>query len=510
MKKTILLIILGLFYFQSNAQLFIDDGANGSLYITNSSGGTLGSSESSSDAISLYIDGDIIIEGAFVNDSSEVQFSGNFTNTGTFSTTGDEVFSGGDTQVVAGTYINSNDFNNLIVNKTVGTFVLLDANIEIDTTGILNLSQGLIKTQSANYIHIKNTDTSAILNAGTNGALDKFIEGNIRRNIIAGNTYTFPIGGSHIDSDGGDGIQYTAIKSNNGNGIIAVSFNDSLGNGVLDSMIICSTGIGDHQDAEYRIGNGSWEITNPSGGILNYDVTLTPTDFTDNGYVDYTIIQNGLPTGRDKCDGIVSSIPITHDSLTSFAVFEIAASTNTSLLPIKLISFNASKINNKNVLLNWQTASEINNDYFTIERSIDLISWEKLINIKGAKNSSATLSYQTIDEKPYVGNSYYRLKQTDINGQYSYSQIRNIFIEDLNISTISIYPNPATHQITIKSTANEKLEQFSIYNILGEEIAINSRIIEKDDVKVILNLSNLTTGIYFIKTATSVNKIYKY
>lgn len=509
MKTNILLILTILLSLQSNAQLFIDDGPGGSLYITGTSGGTLASPETISNEIALYVDSNIVIEGTYVNNSAEVQLTGSFYNTGVFTTTGDEVFTGTKTQIVSGSFTGSTNFNNLLLNKTSSSMVNLGANIEIDSSGILHFENGGIIKTNANYLLINNTSANAISGYGSSGNLDKFIEGELRRNIISGNTYTFPVGGTHTDSGGGDGIQYAAIKSNNGGGILAVLFNDSTGTGQLDSMVICPSGTGDYQDTEYRIDNGSWEITNPSGGIINYDLTLAPADYTDNGYVDYTIIQNGLPTGRDKCDGIASTIPITHDSLTFFTRFEIAASTNSTLLPIQLISFNASVVNNTNVKLDWQTVTEINNDYFTIEHSADQVNWEEISKMDGAGNSSTLLSYQTLDKHPYLNTSYYRLKQTDFNGKYSYSQIRSVSIDNIYNSNLSIYPNPTNGQLTINGSS-EELEQIHIYNILGEEIPVNSRIMEKKDLKVILNLSDLTTGMYYIKTKNAVNKVYKH
>jgi hypothetical protein len=343
------------------------------------------------------------------------------------------------------------------------------------------------------------------LNAGVNGSLDKFIEVELRRAIVSGFTYDFPIGGSHIDDEGGDGVQYVSMKSNNGDGVIAVVFNDSSGIGVLDSMVICPSGTGDYQDVEYRITNGSWNIMNPGGGITNYNVTLHPIDFTDNGYVDYTILKNGFPSGRDKCDGIATNLPITDDSLTSFSIFEVAASENTSLLPIKLVFFEASITAVNTVKLDWQTASEINNDFFSIERSIDALDWETIERIEGAGNSFNLSNYALFDNRPFLGVSYYRLKQTDFDGQFEYSKIRAVTIQNLQIL---IYPNPATNQVTIDGNSLE-LGDITIYNILGEELTSFRLSSQITDSKLVLDLSKLAKGTYFIKTKLTGYNRYK-
>ncbi|MEO5642487.1 MAG: T9SS type A sorting domain-containing protein, partial [Bacteroidia bacterium] len=89
-------------------------------------------------------------------------------------------------------------------------------------------------------------------------------------------------------------------------------------------------------------------------------------------------------------------------------------------LPVELISFNALVTGNE-VYLAWQTASELNNDYFIIERATDQNSFIEIGRVDGYGNSSQEHSYIFIDQYPTEGNNYYRLKQTDFNGQYNYS-----------------------------------------------------------------------------------------
>lgn len=112
-------------------------------------------------------------------------------------------------------------------------------------------------------------------------------------------------------------------------------------------------------------------------------------------------------------------------------------------LPIELLSFTAD-VNNQEVDLKWQTASEINNDYFTVERSMDGENFEPLIIVKGAGNSNQIINYYEVDKDPYSGISYYRLKQTDFDGEFSYSQIISVNITKNN-KDINIYPNPVSN-----------------------------------------------------------------
>ena len=91
-------------------------------------------------------------------------------------------------------------------------------------------------------------------------------------------------------------------------------------------------------------------------------------------------------------------------------------------LPVEIINFNATS-DNDHIDLTWSTASENNNDYFTIEKSNDGINFESLANIDGAGNSNTLINYSYIDKNPFEGLNYYRLKQTDFNGNFIYSNV---------------------------------------------------------------------------------------
>jgi len=177
-------------------------------------------------------------------------------------------------------------------------------------------------------------------------------------------------------------------------------------------------------------------------------------------------------------------------------------------LPIELINFSATALNNKIVHLNWQTASEINNDYFTIECSTNFSSWKEIAKINSLGNTSSLSSYESIDRYPYIGVSYYRLKQTDFDGQFSYSQIKSVEIENLINSTITIYPNPTSNEVNIIGSAIE-LEQIKMYNTLGQDVSTSTIIKELNKGVAIIDLTRLTSGMYYIKTKTTANKVYK-
>ncbi len=169
-------------------------------------------------------------------------------------------------------------------------------------------------------------------------------------------------------------------------------------------------------------------------------------------------------------------------------------------LPIKLLSFNAS-LNVDKVNLNWITTSEINNDYFTVERSADAINFEPILTKSGAGNSSTTLYYRDVDQSPITGVSYYRLKQTDFDGNYSYSNLATVKIENKEgfqiINTFGSIETGAIN-ITINCGAN-CMVNFELFDMTGKMVRSVSQNINDINTTYSIPTKGLSEGIYLIK-----------
>ena len=128
-------------------------------------------------------------------------------------------------------------------------------------------------------------------------------------------------------------------------------------------------------------------------------------------------------------------------------------------LPVSLVEFNAS-LNDKKVNIDWITASEYMNDYFTVERSVDGISFESIVQMHGAGTSSIYHYYETTDEHPLEGQSYYRLKQTDYDGKYTFSELRSVntngAFETNGLMVKYVAPNPFGSDFEIEFSTREK------------------------------------------------------
>jgi hypothetical protein len=164
---------------------------------------------------------------------------------------------------------------------------------------------------------------------------------------------------------------------------------------------------------------------------------------------------------------ISQSFVVSDDGFVSFQVdfssgqYFTLASSEEFALPITLISFNTNVRSDNNVSIAWTTADETNNSHFTIERSHNGIDFAGITLIQGAGNNELNNEYRWVDTKPIAGNNYYRLRQTDFNGESSLSEMLRVFIEfDLTTSQFNVYPNPVEigENLNIKYAVSEKIQ----------------------------------------------------
>lgn len=138
-------------------------------------------------------------------------------------------------------------------------------------------------------------------------------------------------------------------------------------------------------------------------------------------------------------------------------------------LPVELLSFNIYAEDNQ-VNVKWTTATETENDYFTVERSADGRIFQEVKHVAGANTSSESHSYSILDEAPFAGLSYYRLKQTDLDGNYKYLGIRSIELE--REDEVVVWPNPlkdSNLNMLIHSSSDRALE-VRVTSLSGEEL----------------------------------------
>tara|TARA_R110002020_G_scaffold446839_1_gene659146 strand:- start:189 stop:3290 length:3102 start_codon:yes stop_codon:yes gene_type:complete len=395
--------------------------------------------------------------------------------------------------------ITSNGYNisNITINNANG--ITLVGDLKVD--GILTLTSGVITTGTDKVITAA-TPTGAI----SGGDNTSFINGNLRRYISSGTgTYTFPIGSGTGTSN------YHRADLINGS-LTGVSYIDAL----VGSMPVGSyANLNAYQmnSQLIEVFDKQWQLTpnsQPTGGTYGVNLYLNGVsggfmqddNFTiikrdDNSitwadwgtYESTTSIPNAGQPGRTLNGGYGQK-----SGFTSFSLFGFGG-TGGSALPIDLISFTGELVGG-NVELEWVVASQINNEYFKIEKSVNCEQWEEIARIPGAGNSNTQMNYIVYDEKPYDGISYYRLSQTDYDGKNeTFNPISIIYDKPIKLS---INPNPVKEELhlyleeTLKGVTN-----LTIFNTKGQKVYNKSFI---GEYKVLhLNVDRYKKGYYLLE-----------
>lgn len=175
-----------------------------------------------------------------------------------------------------------------------------------------------------------------------------------------------------------------------------------------------------------------------------------------------------------------------------------------SPLPIKLVSFDAvAKPALQQVQTTWATSLEIDNDYFTVERSADGVNFNEVGRVSGNGTTTTTHNYRFIDIKPLMGLSYYRLKQTDFDGDYTYSH--TVAVTMTEDGALRMYPNPTDNQVHIAVSNPGSFVHVAIHDINGRTMfEQNYAGNNGDDQIVMLELKDLlASGIYIVNVTTN-------
>jgi hypothetical protein len=178
---------------------------------------------------------------------------------------------------------------------------------------------------------------------------------------------------------------------------------------------------------------------------------------------------------------------------------------NSQPVPVTLLNFVTLK-QELSILLNWQTTNEINNSYFVVQKSTDGIHFLDMQQISASGSSASTHSYSAIDNQPFNGNNYYRLKQVDNNGNYIFSKIDEVNFSEIN--TVQIAPNPVQgdNLSLIINNQNTLQTQLSITDAGGKLVLSKTLNIEAGLQTQQINIAPLSAGSYFVTITINTNK----
>lgn len=162
-------------------------------------------------------------------------------------------------------------------------------------------------------------------------------------------------------------------------------------------------------------------------------------------------------------------------------------------VPVELLSFVAKPISEREVKLDWITLSEINNDFFSIERSQDGKEFSVIGRVEGQGSSSEENIYSWLDTSPFTGENYYRLKQTDFDGRFEYSEV--VLINLLPPDAIQTFPNPSKGQFNIVFPSDTNIDKSAIVKNMEGQIIMSLNLETNNHI---IDLSNHPNGMYIV------------
>ncbi len=406
-----------------------------------------------------------------------------------------------DKQIVGDQIITANGG---LANETFYDLDLQPNNGNIIITGTLrvlntlNLISGKVDL-NGNELILGQTASNGTLIGGS--ASNYFISGSATAKLTryataTGTTYNFPVG---------DAVNYTPMSITLNAGT-SVNNNSQISMHLIDAIhpMIGVAG------PEYITRYWSAEPTN-FGGTYNYNVSYTyadadivgveanlkPYKFHAGTWV--SCIGSGFPSNMGTAVISPGTNTISWNALTTFSDF--TGNGNGSPLPITLLSFEAQPVI-ENVAITWTTATETNNDYFTVERSKDGLNFEAIIEIDGAGNSNEVLNYKVTDFSPYEGTSYYRLKQTDFDGKFAYSNVEAVeFGKPVQSQEWTVFPNPSNLNGVYLKTFNFEESQLKVTLMDLSGKVISSSMINRDKTnnQFFIEFENIATGTYILE-----------
>jgi hypothetical protein len=343
-------------------------------------------------------------------------------------------------------------FTRMVMNNS-GAGVTL-SNTNIDVSNNIVFTTGLLNTTTSYMLIMLNGSTTASGNALSTSYVNGPMQ--YQKSTAGASTLNFPIGTSAdcrpfvltVSHVNGTLYTYTATlydadaQSLNYTLPLTVDHVSAVHYWTINRADASGTnqptaGLSGNQTIQLYFGTNDY-VSNGATLTVCKNVFTAPTTWIDIGGAGGPVFSGGSAlTGSITS----TSAPSAFNSFSTFTLGDKLSGMN--VLPIGLLNFNATPDNNQ-VDLQWTTSTESNNSYFTVERSQDAATFDSIAVIATQApggNSGSALNYGTVDNHPYMGLSYYRLKQTDLDGNSTYSKV--VPVDFAHKQNFAVYPNPS-------------------------------------------------------------------
>jgi hypothetical protein len=352
----------------------------------------------------------------------------------------------------------------------------------------LNLLNGVININPANYIEIHNAAT--VSNASAAG----FIAGRLRRSGFSNGTLVFPLGKANL-------YRPASLHTVQNDFVVyeGEMFNTAPPARALPSGIT-------------TINNKWYHRFSITEGVANFtSSTITLNYFMGDGADDFSVLRVAKGDGTNPWVNIggagtaSQTGSITSNSFTSFSDFAIGNLIQ-GPLPVQLISFTAVKRNN-HIFLQWTTANEINNSHFEVQRSADGITYMVIGRVNASLSPVDPKHYSFADQHPLKGNNYYRLRQVDMDNRFEYTPVRKLRFDD-RLSLLTVYPNPVRDELLIDFSTSEKSIVLHLFDAAGK-LLLTRRV--NYELLIRFPVQALAAGIYYLRVtdgATTAQAVF--
>ncbi len=412
----------------------------------------------------------------------------------------------GNTQVIAGDQGDGSDgfsYADVIINNSYGSTPQLmmnatEGNATIPGGGSLTFISGIVSSLPDAMFVVSHNATS------TDGNDTSYVDGPIKKVGTLPTSFVFPTG---------DGVVWARLGIAAFNGFSTTTeftceyfflpspFNSPgyMGNTVGPQLDHVSFIEHWELDRVYDVGdNANCEVTlyweDSVRSVISNLPDLRVAHYETNGTAMWENHGQSSVTTSGTAGTITSSVNVANFSPISFGSWSGA-----NPLPVELLYFTAYAEKDGSVSLAWETASEQNNDYFTVERSHNGVEFNDLLRVNGAGTTTSANRYEAIDPAPFSPVTWYRLRQTDYDGTETTSGIRRVRLTGKNLGGgLEVYPNPATRSLVLDwPSGSPATRTLSLVDITGKQV---KKIVMTEPVHR-LDISDLPTGMYFLHSA---------
>lgn len=371
----------------------------------------------------------------------------------------------------------------VILNAISTVSIISPETINFYVDGNMRFLGGVLQTDANNLLIFEDNATA------TDYSNNSHVDGPVRK--VGNDVFTFPIGnGTFL---GAIGISDFASNSTTQHHTTRYSY--SAPNGTLN-------GGGNISQKE------QWSMQRSAANrTLRYTVTFNQhqrsgriTDSTDLAVAVYNGSSwnpiSSSVSGNRSVGALTTNTRVTGN----IQAITISAPLGLNPLPVKLINYNVVLLQNT-AKITWSTVGELNNDYFNLEKSVDGINWTSIAMIDGQLSSDNVINYEFTDANLVQGMQFYRLSQTDINGE---SETFNVLSLDVIPASVQIqaYPNPTNGIIHIElNQENTENTSVKVLNSMSQLVMENN---QPENNRITLDLTSLDAGIYFIQVNNGV------